>query len=282
MEKEQVKQIYFTIKQEAELHGYENIENRMESTLKTFFCKGFDFYTFGLDVVLPMLTDNATTLKLIESVKDNRMTFRTMVAEHKTKTQEINFSQKLTTRAKREMSIEVRDSFVKQFSKLESKFNSQKKELDSTAKAILDSFINDFEEYYEQAPELIKRIRMYFTNNTEEYNTNKIADDIYIAQDEPKRYTDVNEYIGNMFANVARIHKQDPRQFIYQLQQDAEKSDLLEEEYLIKAYLDCKEEFEQYLIDQIAKEEELRAIPTPEPKSSIVSKAINKLMGGTN
>ncbi|MGT2933662.1 hypothetical protein [Streptococcus catagoni] len=280
MEKEQAKQIYFAIKQEAELHGYKEIENRMDSAFRTSVGSGFDYYTFGLETVIPLLTSDSKILKLRDDVVQNRLTFRSLFKEHTLKIQEINLNQKITTRAKREMSIEVRESFVNQFSKLESKFNSQKKELAYTANILLNSLIRALEECYSKAPELLIRLRMYLSNNHETYNTNKFADDIYVVRPEPKSYAELNEFVDSTFANVARIHNQDPKLFINQLLQDAEKSDLLEEEYIVQAYLDCKEEYEQYLIEQFAKEEERRAVPTPEPKSSIVSKALNKLMGG--
>ncbi|QGG98045.1 hypothetical protein EA459_05255 [Streptococcus dysgalactiae subsp. dysgalactiae] len=280
MEKEQVKQIYFTIKQEAELHGYKEIENHMEFAIRSSAGGEINLYSFGLDVVLPLLTNDDSLLKQRDIVRENRTTFKKLYLEHATKVRDINLSNHLTTRAKREMSIEVRESFVNQFSKLENGFNRQKKEFELSVKKLLDIFIEDFKKYYTNIPELIYRIRSSF-NYIEEYKTDQFANDIYLVPKVPTSYKDVDEYIGNMFANVARIHKIDPNVFIRQIKEDAEKSNLLEEEYLIKAYLDCKEEYEEHLISLRKREEEAKkANPTPEPKSSIVSKALNKLMGG--
>ncbi|WHL23587.1 hypothetical protein QLH62_11430 [Streptococcus iniae] len=233
MEKEQVKQIYFTIKQEAEIRGYE-VQVSNKSVMQSLNTNFFNFYDFGLEVVLPLLTGDAVILKLRDAVTENRFKFRELFAEHKNKVIEINASNRYTTRAKRELSIEVRQSFVNQMSRLESKFNKQKKELDTKTGKLISQYVLELKETYGNVPDLINNINRSFNGSIEVYNTNKIADDIYILREEPTGYKDITENMGEMFDRIARIHKQDTRYFISQLKEDARNSNLSEEQYMVK------------------------------------------------
>lgn len=282
MEKEQVKQIYFTIKQEAEIRGYE-VQVSNKSVMQSLNTNFFNFYNFGLEVVLPLLTADEATLKLRNAVIDNRLKFQTLFKEHKNKASEINASNQFTTRARRELSIEVRQSFVNQFSKLESGFNKQKKELDSKTGEIIWQYISELKEIYGNVPDLVNNIYRCFIGYIEEYNTEKIANDIYTVYSEPTSYKTIQGSMSEMFDKVARIHNKDTREFIRQLKADAEKSNLLEEEYLVKAYLDCQEEYEAHMIEVFKKEEEKRnSIAEPKTNSNILNNALKKLKRGDN